>query len=120
MLYDKQARISTVLKIDHVPAGVPLELAKVGQVRTNTYVADIFKTFQQYSQTKNQQALDKMPANLIPQQYVQLIKKYSQVLKCDFKSEQPKHGVFHTIDTGNNTPCRAKVRPIMPGTPCAI
>ena len=50
VLYDKRARISTVLKVDHVPEGVPLELAKVGQIRTNTHVADVFRTFQQYSQ----------------------------------------------------------------------
>ena len=120
VLYDKRARISSVLKIDHVPAGVPLELAKVGQLRTNTYVADVFRTFQQYSQTKNQQALDKTKPDSIPRQYLNLIKKYAKVLKSDFKTEQPKHGVFHTIDTGNNTQCRAKVRPIMPGTPRAI
>ena len=42
VLYDKIARISTVLKVDHVPEGVPLELAKVGQLRTNKHVADVF------------------------------------------------------------------------------
>ena len=120
ILYDKRARISTKLKVKSVPENIPLELAKVGQIRTNTHVTDVFKTFQQYSQKQNQQALDKTKPVSIPQQYLNLILKYKAVLKCDFSNKQPKHGVFHTIDTGNNTPCRAKVRPIMPGTPKAI
>ena len=31
-----------------------------------------------------------------------------------------KHGIVHRIETGNNPPCQAKCRPIMPGSPKAL
>ena len=38
----------------------------------------------------------------------------------NFRIVTPKHGVVHTIETGNCPPCHAKVRPLMPGSPKAI
>ena len=31
--------------------------------------------------------------------------------------EVPRHNIVHTIDTGQNAPCRAKPRALMPGSP---
>ena len=79
-----------------------------------------FKTFQQYSQAKNQQQTAKMKPQTIPPQYKQLVDKYPKLLNTDFHSDVPKHGVVHHIDTGDSKPCTAKVRPLMPGSPKAV
>ena len=39
-----------------------------------------------------------------------LLEKYPGLLSETF-DPNPKHGLFHKIETGNNTPCRAKRRP---------
>ena len=36
-------------------------------------------------------------------------------MQCKFL-DKPLHGIIHVIDTGTNAPCRAKPRPLMPGT----
>ena len=42
--------------------------------------------------------------------------EYPKILEVNF-IKIPKHNVVHTIQTGNNPPCRTKLRNIMPGTP---
>ena len=53
----------------------------------------------------------------IPSAYFNLIKKYPNLTKLHFKKKVPSHNVIHHIDTGNHSPCHAKVRKIMKGTP---
>ena len=47
-------------------------------------------------------------------EYVDLIRKYPELLNPTFSKEEPVHGVYHRIDTEPGaTPCRAKRRPIV-------
>ena len=54
--------------------------------------------------------------NPVPPQYQALINRYSDILKVNFTTT-PRHNVVHTIDTGTNRPCKAKLRPILKGSP---
>ena len=36
--------------------------------------------------------------------------------KFNFRKQVPAHNVVHVIDTANEPPSKAKLRPIMPGT----
>ena len=56
------------------------------------------------------------PLQAIPATYRALIEKYPQILTPTFQ-QTPTHGIEHHIDTGNSSPCHAKVRPLMPGSP---
>ena len=71
-------------------------------------------TYKQYSEKqKAAQTKEKVP---IPPAYQQLIDKYKGILTVNF-TKVPKHNVIHTIDTGTNKPCRAKLRPLLKGSP---
>ena len=52
----------------------------------------------------------------VPTKYMQILDKYPNLTKFNFKKQLPAHNVIHTIETGDSAPCRAKLRPIMPGT----
>ena len=57
----------------------------------------VFKTFQQYSQAKSQEAMESSKPQEIPKPYKDLINKYPELLKTDFHSDVPKHGVCREI-----------------------
>ena len=71
-------------------------------------------SFKQYSDL--QKTLNKEEKVPIPAEYMSIINNYPDILKVNFTTV-PKHNVIHEIPTGNNKPCRAKVRPLMPNTP---
>ena len=74
-------------------------------------------SFQTWSKQQTQEANKKAKPIINPEAYLKIVEKYPSVLQSDFKISKPRHGVFHTIDTGNNRPCKAKVRPLLPGSP---
>ena len=76
-------------------------------------------TFRQYSQSKSEEYSKQEPKQPIPSQYKAIVDKYPEVLKVNFL-EKPRHGVVHVIDTGQNRPCKATVRHLMPNTPKTI
>merc|ERR1712115_395850 len=49
--------------------------------------------------------------------YQKLIKEFPEILKPNFK--EIKHSIVHSIPTGDATPVRSKVRPLLPGSPKA-
>ena len=53
----------------------------------------------------------------IEKKYADLIRRYPHLLKPSFKDSSTKHGVLHTIDTGQNRPTKAKVKKLMAGSP---
>ena len=79
-----------------------------------------FRTFQDWSKAENQKSVAKEEKIPVPKKYQKLLDKHPNLLKYDFTTAEAKHGVIHNIDTGNNTPCQAKPRPLMPGSPKAI
>ena len=56
--------------------------------------------------------INKMPDGV----YKDLLKKFPGILKLSFDLEKSKSGVIHRIDTQDHPPCRAKRRPMMPGS----
>ena len=81
------------------------------------YKIEEFRTFREYASTKKQETHKATDVSNLPEAYRNLLAKYPDVLTCDFKAKQVKHGVSHRIETGNNAPCKAKCRPLMPGSP---
>ena len=74
-------------------------------------------SFKNWSNVKNQTSHQKAPT--IPSAYAKLLADYPDIDTVDF-TVKPQHNVVHTIDTGQNKPCKAKARPIMPNSPRAI
>ena len=72
--------------------------------------------FQKWSQAQN--VANKEAPTPIPTAYQSLLNKYPNIDKPCFVGE-PKHGVVHEIQTFGS-PCRAKVRPLLPGSSKAI
>ena len=105
-LHDARARRKFHLRFTEV-AGSSLNLAPV----------ETSLTFQKWSQHKAQE--NQLPKQPFPTLYQNLLNKFPDIQTCDFV-KQPAHGVVHTINTGNNRPCKARPRPLMPGTPKAI
>ena len=58
--------------------------------------------------------------NKIPSQYQRILDKYPNLTKFNFRKKIPAHNVVHVIETNDSKPCKAKLRPIMHGTPKAI
>ena len=71
-------------------------------------------TFKQYA--AEQKVRDKEPEIPIPPDYKHIVDEFPKILEVNL-IKIPKHNVVHTIQTGSNAPCRAKLRKIMPGTP---
>ena len=70
-------------------------------------------TFKQYADAiKAKEVVKTKP---VPAQYQQLLNKYPGIFSARI-SKTPRHNVTHSIDTGDQPPCMAKPRPIMPGT----
>ena len=116
-LTDRLATTKTKLQLEKVPFDVDLEL-KVEGVESEMQ----WKTFQQYSQLQNQIANKKEIPEKIPATYQAIVDKYPELQKENFQDggKTTKHGVVHSINTGNSRPCTAKVRPLMAGSPKAI
>ena len=70
-------------------------------------------TFKQYADAIK--AKEVVKAKPVPAQYQQLLDKYPGIFSARI-SKTPRHNVTHSIDTGDQPPCMAKPRPIMPGT----
>ena len=53
--------------------------------------------------------------------YKQLLAKFPGILKQSFKEEHTKNGIIHRINTMESaTPCKTKVRRLLPGSPKAL
>ena len=60
-------------------------------------------TFQQYAQMENQKGLQSETEKPITAKYRSLINRYPEILHTDFKTEEPKHGVFYNRAEGRNS-----------------
>ena len=89
-----------------------LRLQKTDLSRLSLAVVDT--SFKAYSQAKCMEIADTIQP--IPAVYKNLLEKHSAIQKVNFTTN-PKHGVVHTIDTGDNHPCKAKLRPILADSP---
>ena len=83
---------------------------------THNNLAVVNSSFKAWSQQIKIESAKTEPATKIPHPYQAIIDDHPTILTVDFKI-QPKHGVVHDIDTGENKPCRAKPRPLLPNSP---
>ena len=81
----------------------------------NTSLNLALVSFKQYSQSKSEQASKSAPAYQVPAEYKALIEQYPKLLEVNFL-KKPPHGIVHHISTGSHRPCKAKPRPLLPGT----
>ena len=49
----------------------------------------------------------------VPPEFQQILSKYPGLLQETFTPGEPKHGLYHKIETNNHDPCRAKRRPVI-------
>ena len=115
-IVDRKAQIRANLRLGKVEAGTLLGLKVISAIAQGQEVK--YRSFQEWSQAQN--LLNQSNPPPIGAQYQELINKYPDLTKYDFTTKEAKHGVTHHIDTGNNSPCQSKVRPIIPGSPKAI
>ena len=62
---------------------------------------------------------EKEEREIHPEKYLKLLQKYEDILKPNFSEAKTKHGIEHSIIT-SGPPCKAKARPLLPGSPKAI
>ena len=76
-------------------------------------------SFKDYSDARKiKDNLNVKPAP-VPPKYQELLDKYPGIQEVTF-NDHPRHQVCHSIETGENAPCMAKPRPILPGSPKAV
>ena len=143
VLFDKKSKISQVLKFKSVPflasvqasslrLSAPHQISKVDtptttpcdqtQVDSEITESEIFsQIFQIASMQELGESNNEENANSVPEgPYQDLIKKFPELLKPNFKTETPKNKISHRIHTGSHPPCRAKARPLLPDSPKAV
>ena len=116
-LVDRKAGISSKLKLEQVTPDTRLNLAPI-DIATND--PQKYNTFQKWSQAQAAKANQGIRPPPIPTEFKALLDEYPDIQKLDFHADTPKHGVTHNIDTGNNPPCTAKLRPLLPNSPKAL
>ena len=86
-------------------ASYPLQFSQTPTDLLN--LAPVNISYKQWSQSQ------KTPPSpeVVPAKYMSLINKYKGILVEATIDNNPKHGVIHNIDTGDNVPCRARPRP---------
>merc|ERR1711983_91729 len=94
---------------DRKPA-IPL---KLGPAPAPSNIGLAVVTFKQYADSLK--AKEVVISKPVPAQYQQLLDKYPGIFSARF-SKKLRHNVTHSIDTGDQPPCMAKPRPLMPGT----
>ena len=113
-LIDKKAKVKHALRFITIPAGSS-RLASVhfkpGQESKEVSAFEI----------ASMRALgSEVPETKIPGKYQKLINQFPGILEPSFKDLSTKHGVTHKINTGNNPPSKAKVRPLLANSEKAI
>ena len=73
-------------------------------------------SFKKYAQEANRRAGEKDGSADLDGPYKAILADFPDVLKVNF-TNKPKHGVTHHIDTADHPPCKARLRPLMHGSP---
>lgn len=107
--------VSTLCAVCEEITGIPVTSNQ--PIQTPVTNNPPFKTFQEWSQRQTIEANKKQKDPILKPQYKQILDKYPDLLKTDFHVSEAKHGVVHHIDTGDSTPCQAKPRRLLPGSP---
>ena len=140
VLFDRKAKISQVLKFKSVPFLRSVEASGLALFKSNltpslegtptVSAAEIVqesealvfqKLFQIAAMQELGEANESENVESVPEgPYKELIERFPDLLKPNFKTENPKNKISHRIRTGDHPPCRAKPRPMLPGSPKAV
>ena len=120
-IIDKRAKIKQVLKYKAIPVSQPRKLSKLDPASTSeeTPVTSHAFAFETACMAALEEELDTVINDLetMPEsEFKDLIKKYPDILKLNFDTEDPKNGIIHKIDTANHPPCKSRVRKLLPGS----
>ena len=123
-IVDKKANISQALEIVTVPTDLQrvhylsssadaTESKQLQSDRDNNRVAFEVACMKEIGQEKSKSKSIEEQLSVHDPYYIELIKKYPQLLNPNFVKGQPVHGVWHKIETGNHPPFKGKRRPII-------
>ena len=140
ILVDKKACISSVLKHEVIPANSVPRIQEINKQvgsdqaffelqcmkQLDTYVnamtseeleGPFVETSLPFSSEADPECHENEKTNLaaltkLEEKYARIIRKFPNILKNTFKSE-PKHKIYHHIDTGSEKPVKTKVRPLL-------
>ena len=116
-LMDRKAKIKVPLKCVTLPAESALELSLVDPGSAKLVQNQEIAAFEFASMQKFEIAAAETE---IAPKYKKLIEKFPNLLKPNFNDLSTRHNVTHKIQTGDATPCKSKVRPLMPNSEKAI
>ena len=125
VLIDKKAKISHVLSYKAISHTQPQRLSTLLQEVSPE--VDCESSHQTVFNTACVSALEEELDDVIndlesmpESEFKALLRRFPDLLKLNFKTEDPKNGIIHRIDTGSHSPCKAKVRKLLPGSVKAV
>ena len=117
LLYDRKAKVSTILEYISIPHMSKPHLYMVQTLSTgeNSEVSafDVAAMREIDSEAGEQ----KSSRQIMPEKYEALLQEFPSLLKMDFSAKVNGEKVYHYIDTKDHPPCKAKLRPLMRGSP---
>ena len=123
-LYDQKAKIQGLLDVKALPKEMSdrhhklAVLEKGGDKESNLSIPFMVAAMQVLDEPESFEEVEDI--DVIPDSpYKEILKKYPDLLKQSFSSET-EDGIQHKIPTGDATPCKAKLRRLLPGSPKAI
>ena len=129
-IQDSKAKISSVLKFKPMPIQKSLAMKNLSFIGEHTQAprgavgADAERLIAEVAAIlalDEDEASDSEDINILADSpYKQLLAKFPELLKQNFMTECTKSDIIHRINTNNESPCRAKLRRLLPGSPKAI
>ena len=113
--YRRRGRLHyyTTLNGKRVPLAMSHAKERLGIHAVDDVIGAAHDSYQRWSQQQLVKSTTTADKKQVPRRYARLLADFPDIDKPDFKS-QPL--ATHVIDTGDNRPCTAKVRPLTPGT----
>ena len=124
-LVDRKAGIRRLMQhilVPHqsVPTCASFELVASGTVESNDFRHSVSPVANDLFELASIQALEEgQVKNTVSPEFQALLDKYPSILKPNFNEAKTKHKIVHRIQTIDDTPVYAKVRPLIPGSPKA-
>ena len=119
-LYDRKAKIKKLLEYVTLPHQSRPHLESIRVLEESFTPAMCFDV----AAMANCDSADTSSADAekfkIPPEYQTLIDRYPSLLKSEFIAKSNGQNVIHYIDTAQNKPCSARLRPLMKGSPKEI
>ena len=120
-LYDKKAQIRTMLQYVTVPHKSIPRASLVSKENSVTHLTDaLFFQANAIKSLHEENVNFKPDLSKVPSDYQKMLQEFPEILTPNFKNSSSKFNFKHRILTNDESPCTAKMRPLMPGSPKAI